>query len=184
MKWVLVTCIFKYWLSADWELIYYAKWCIHQTTYKNVISTIGFKGNTERKRKENLGDLKCSPGSDIESQNLFYNVWPGHGQSRLIILTLSLPNATVVEFTVYCQTATAVEILRHTWYLTVFNRYKGRNSLFFISKCSGDILISYMEVLVIFCTKTDFTNIFANSLDLAEIKNMENMSVGMTYRTH
>ena len=34
-----------------------------------------------------------------------------------------------------------------------------------------------------FCTKTDFTNTFAKSLDFAEIKNIENMSVGMTYRT-
>ena len=31
-----------------------------------------------------------------------------------------------------------------------FNRYMGRKSLFFISKCSEDIVISYMEVNAIF----------------------------------
>ena len=30
----------------------------------------------------------------------------------------------------------------------------------------------------------DFTNMFVMSLDFAEIKKIENMSVGMTYRTH
>ena len=37
-----------------------------------------------------------------------------------------------------------------------FNRYKVRKSLFFISKCSGDIIISYMEVIAINCTIMDF----------------------------
>ena len=36
---------------------------------------------------------------------------------------------------------------------SIFNCYKGRKSLFFISKCSGDIIISYMEVYAIFCTR-------------------------------
>ena len=30
----------------------------------------------------------------------------------------------------------------------------------------------------------DFTNMFLMSLDFTEIKNIENMSMGMTYRTH
>ena len=36
----------------------------------------------------------------------------------------------------------------------------------------------------IFCIRMDFTKIFVRSLDFAEIKNIENMSIGMTYRTH
>ena len=42
----------------------------------------------------------------------------------------------------------------------------------------------YMEVYAIFCTGIDFTNFFVMSLDFAEIKNIENMSVGMIYRMH
>ena len=34
--------------------------------------------------------------------------------------------------------------------------------MFFISKCSGDIIISYVEVYAIFCTRMDFTEIFYN----------------------
>ena len=56
--------------------------------------------------------------------------------------------------------------------------------MFFISKCSEDILISYIEASAIFCTRTDITKMFEMSLDLAEIKNIENQSMGMTYRTH
>ena len=41
-----------------------------------------------------------------------------------------------------------------------------------------------MEVYANFCTKMDFTKTFVKSLDLAEIKNIENMSMGMTYNTH
>ena len=41
----------------------------------------------------------------------------------------------------------------------------------------------YMEVYAIFCTKMDF-NFFVMSLDFAEIKNIENMSMGMIYRMH
>ena len=55
--------------------------------------------------------------------------------------------------------------------------------MFLISKCSRDILISYMEDSAIFCTRMDFTKMFEMSLDFAEIKNIENMSMGMTYRT-
>ena len=32
--------------------------------------------------------------------------------------------------------------------------------------------------------KNDFTKVFEMSLDFAEIKNIENMSMGMTYRTY
>ena len=62
-------------------------------------------------------------------------------------------------------------------------RYKGRKSLFFISQCSGDKIISYMEVNAIFCTRMDFTKMFEMSSDFAEIKIIENMSMGMTYKT-
>ena len=65
-----------------------------------------------------------------------------------------------------------------------FNRCKGRRFLFFISKCSGDIIMSYMEVSAIFSSIMDFTNMFEMSLDFAEVKNIENMSMGMIYRTH
>ena len=47
-----------------------------------------------------------------------------------------------------------------------------------------NIKISYMEVSAIFCTRMDFTKMFEMSLDFAEIKNIEIMSIGMTYRTH
>ena len=47
-----------------------------------------------------------------------------------------------------------------------------------------DIIIPYMEVYAIFCTRMEFTKFFVMSLDFAEIKNIENMSMGMTYRTH
>ena len=40
-----------------------------------------------------------------------------------------------------------------------------------------------MEVYAIFHTRMDFTNMFVMTLDFAEIKNIENMSIGMTYMT-
>ena len=46
------------------------------------------------------------------------------------------------------------------------------------------MIISYMKVDQIFCTRMDYTNMFVMSLDFAEIKNIENMSIGMTYRMH
>ena len=49
-----------------------------------------------------------------------------------------------------------------------FNSYKGRTSLIFISKCSGDIILSYMEAFAIFCTRMDFTNIFCNVIRFPE----------------
>ena len=52
------------------------------------------------------------------------------------------------------------------------------------SKCSGDLIISYMEVSTIFCTRMDFTKLFEMSLDFMEIQNIENMSMGLTYRVH
>ena len=39
-----------------------------------------------------------------------------------------------------------------------------------------------MEVYAIFLARMDFTNMFVMSLDFAEIKNIENMSIGMAYR--
>ena len=44
--------------------------------------------------------------------------------------------------------------------------------------------MSYMEVSAIFCSRMDFTNMFEMPLDFAEIKNIENMFMGITYRTH
>ena len=41
-----------------------------------------------------------------------------------------------------------------------------------------------MEVEVIFCIRMELTKKFVMTLDFAEIKNIENMSMGMTYRTH
>ena len=35
----------------------------------------GLRSNTEQKKREKLDDLKCSPGSDIESQVLLNNVF-------------------------------------------------------------------------------------------------------------
>ena len=61
-------------------------WCLHQNTY--VLSPIWFKGQhrLEEKKNPRRPEVLILPGSDIESQDLFYNVWPGHGQARLIIL--------------------------------------------------------------------------------------------------
>ena len=53
----------------------------------------------------------------------------------------------------------------------------------FISKCSGDIILSCMEDYAIFCTRIDLTKMFVMSLDLADVNNTENMSMGMIYRT-
>ena len=92
-----------------------------------------------------------------------------------------MPNATVVEITVHCQTRLQSKFKGTD---VSFNRYKGRNSLFFISKCSGDIIISYMEVYAIYCSIIDFAKMFVMSLDFAEINNIENIFMGMAYRMH
>ena len=42
--------------------------------------------------------------------------------------------------------------------------------MFVISKCSGDTIISYMEVYAIFCERIDFDKIFVMSLDFAHVK--------------
>ena len=47
----------------------------------------------------------------------------------------------------------------------------GRNSLFFISKCSEDLIISYAKVYANFCRIMDFTKMFVMSLDFADAKN-------------
>ena len=104
-------------------------------------------------------------------------------EGKLVDLTHSLPNATVVEITVHCQTRLQSKF-KGTVDSCFFNRYRGRKYFFFISKFSGDIIISYMKVDAIFCTRIDFTSMLVMSLDFAEIKNIENMSMGMTYRTH
>ena len=45
-------------------------------------------------------------------------------------------------------------------------------------------MISYIEVGATFCTRMDYTKIFVMSLDFVEIKNIENMSMGITYTVH
>ena len=60
-------------------------------------------------------------------------------------LTLSLPKVTVVELAVHCQTLLQSQFkgtVDRCLFLTVI---RGANLLFFISKCSGDIIISYLE---------------------------------------
>ena len=61
-----------------------------------------------------------------------------------------------------------------------FIHYKGRKYLFFILKCLGDIIISYMADYAIFCTGMDFTKKFVMALDFADVN--KNMSKGMAYR--
>ena len=80
---------------------------------------------------------------------------------------------TVVEFTVHCQTRLRYNVRRNIKARLIagyFNRYKGCISLFFISKCSEDKIISYMEVYAMFYTRMDFTEMSVMSLDFAEIK--------------
>ena len=47
----------------------------------------------------------------------------------------------------------------------------GRNSLFFILKCSEDLIISYAKVNANFCRIMHFTKMFVMSLDFADAKN-------------
>ena len=105
------------------------------------------------------------------------NGWMGGSLVQGFQLTLSLPNVTVVKFTVHCQTR-----LQSKFKVTVDSVIRDTN--LFISKCSGYIIILNMEVYAIFCTRKEFTKKFAMSLDFAEIKNIKNMSIRMTYRTH
>ena len=48
-----------------------------------------------------------------------------------------------------------------------------RNSVFFISKCLGDIIISYGEVYGYIPTRMDFTRMFVMPLDFVDTKNNE-----------
>ena len=54
----------------------------------------------------------------------------------------------------------------------------GRNSLFYISKCSRDLILSYVKVYAIVCTKMDFKKLFAMSLDFADAKNSQRRGQG------
>ena len=72
-------------------------------------------------------------------------------------LTLSLPNATVVEITVHGQTRLQSKFkgaFDSCLFLTVI---WDANICVFISKCSGDIVVSYMEGFANFCSRIDFT---------------------------
>ena len=80
-------------------------------------------------------------------------------------LTLSLPNATVVEFTIHCQTRLQSKLkgtVDSCLFLTVI---RDANISSFISKCSGDIIVSYKEVDTIFCTRMEITKRFVMSLE-------------------
>ena len=89
-----------------------------------------------------------------------------HGRD---FLTLSLPNATVVEFTVHCQTR-------------LQSRFNGTgDSCLFLTVTKDANLCSLFqnvtghdnmktEDYAIFCTRMNFTKIFVMSLDFAEIK--------------
>ena len=58
----------------------------------------------------------------------------------------------------------------------------GRDPLFFLTKCSGDIIISYAKDNEYFCTRMEFTKMFVISLDFADTKTNKNIPKGMTYR--
>ena len=100
------------------------------------------------------------------------------------MLTLSLPNATVVEFTVHCQTRIQskfkftvdiclfLTVIRDANLCFNFNMFKGHNNIVCRSKDT------------IFCTRMDFTKMFVMSLEFGGVKNNENMSKGKTYRMH
>ena len=66
---------------------------------------------------------------------------------------------------------------------TVLNRCKGHKSLFFISKCSGDIQISYMETTQ-FSVQEWTLQKKCNAMRFRRRQNNENMSKEMSYRTH
>ena len=51
--------------------------------------------------------------------------------------------------------------------------------MFFISKCLGDIIISYMEEYAIFCARIDLGKMFVMSLDFADVKNNKTMPKGI-----
>ena len=57
----------------------------------------------------------------------------------------------------------------HSWNLSIFNRYMGRKSLFFISKSSGDIIISYMEDNAIFVQEWTL-QIVCNDIQFSDVK--------------
>ena len=96
-----------------------------------------------------------------------------------LVLTLLLPNATVVGFTVHCQTQ-------------LQSKFKGTVDRCLILTVIRDANLctlfqnvqSYMDVSAIFCTIMDFTKMFEMPLDFVDIKNIKNMSMGITYRTH
>ena len=76
--------VFSYWIFSDWELADNAKF-VHM--WVRPCGIIWFKRQHRTEEKKKIDDLKCSPGSDIKSQDLFNNVLLGHCQSRFIILT-------------------------------------------------------------------------------------------------
>ena len=59
-------------------------------------------------------------------------------------LILSLPKAIVVELTVHCQAPLQSQFKGTVDSCLLLNVIRGANLLFFISKCSGDIIISYI----------------------------------------
>ena len=98
-------------------------------------------------------------------------------------LTLSLPNATVVEITVHCQTqlqSKFIDTIDSCQILTVV-REKRFVLYYKMLRQHNNIVYGGLRN---FCTRMEFTKKIVMSLDFAEIENNENMSKGMTYRTH
>ena len=101
-----------------------------------------------------------------------------------IFLTLSLPNATVVEFTVHCQTRLQSKFkgtVDSCLFLTVI-RDANRCSLF--QTVMGTYYYRIWRSAQFSVQKWTKEKINVTSLDFAEIKTIKNMSTGMTYRTH
>ena len=87
------------------------------------------------------------------------------------MLKTCLNTFAVVEFTVHCQTRLQSKFSKGTVYSCLFfNRYKGHTSLFYISKCSGDIIISYMEDYANFLYKKGLYKNVCNVIRFRDIK--------------
>ena len=95
-----------------------------------------------------------------------------------------MPNVTVVELPFaakrdYSRNIEAqfdsclfLSIKRTQLFVIYFRMFRGHNIIY------GGIIYA------IFCTRMDFTKFFVMSIDFAEIKNIENMSIGMIYKMH
>ena len=78
------------------------------------------------------------------------------------VLTLSLPNATVVEFTVHCQTRLQSKFKGTADTCLFLIVIRDSDLCLFISKCSGYIILSYIDVFAIFRTRMVFAKNICN----------------------